>query len=101
MSNILLVGRLPGIVENMTKEIRMPNVSLYGATNAKEIRTQLEGQSIDLVIMGGGLDDDQRGELCKLIMSIRDDLCIHLKDRASGPGGMANFIKGVIKGFLT
>ena len=32
-------------------------------------------------------------------MSIRDDIHIHLKDRASGPAGMATFVKALINGF--
>lgn len=99
MKHLLLVGRLPGIVDNIKAQIEVPGIEMYGATNAAEVRAEMSNHPIDTVIMGGGLDDDTRGALCKLIMSIRDDLSIHLKDRASGPEGMTEFVRGVIKGF--
>lgn len=99
MKHLLLVGRLPGIVDNIKAQIQVPGLEMYGATNDAEVRAEVTNHPIDTVIMGGGLDDDTRGALCETIMSIREDICIHLKDRASGPEGMAAFVRGVIKGF--
>ncbi len=99
MTRILLLGRLHAIVDELTQELEAPGVGFVGATKAEEARAQL-GDSIDLVVMGGGLDDGQRTELCKLIWSLSDNLTIHIKDKASGPQGMAPFVGNVIKGFV-
>lgn len=99
MKHLLLVGRLPGIVDNIKAQIEVTGVEMYGATNEAEVRAEMTNHPIDTVIMGGGLDDDIRGAICKTVMSIRDDVCIHLKDRASGPEGMTEFVRGVIRGF--
>ncbi len=58
----LLVGRLPGVVGNIAK--------------------QLEGMPVRR------LDDTIRGELIGEIASRRPYPSIHLKDHASGPAGM-------------
>jgi DNA-binding response OmpR family regulator len=100
MKNILLLGRLASIVDKLTDELNDSNITLYGATNIGEAMLQLDSLPIDVVIMGGGLDDDTRAELCKLIWSKRDDLCLHIKDKASGPDSMSDFIIKVAKGFF-
>ena len=46
--------------------------------------------------MGAGLYDDIRGELIGVIASRRPDLTIHLKDRDSGPDGLAPFVRKVV-----
>ncbi|EGM68058.1 hypothetical protein [Shewanella sp. HN-41] len=100
MKNILLLGRLTSIVDKLTDELSDERVLIHGATNAEEVIQQLDTHAIDIVVMGGGLADDIRAELCRLIWSKREDLTIHIKDRASGPGTMADFIKHVVGAFL-
>ena len=100
MKNILLLGRLASIVDKLTDELSNENVLIHGATNAKEAVQQLDSHTINIVVMGGGLDDDIRAELCQLIWSKREDLTIHIKDRASGPSSMADFIKRTAEAFL-
>ena len=48
--------------------------------------------------MGAGLDDAIRGELIGVIASRRPDIPIHLKERSSGPDGMAPFVRRVVEG---
>jgi DNA-binding response OmpR family regulator len=98
MKNILLLGRLASKVNELAADVNDSQISLHPATNAEEASRQLDEQQIDLVVMGGGLDDEIRAQLCRLIWAKRDDLSIHIKDRASGPAAMAEFIKRIIKG---
>ena len=97
MQSIILAGRLPSIVNNLTQQLSRDDVRFLGATNAAELATHLDNPDVSAVIMGGGLEDAVRTELCLLVWSSRDDLPIHIKDRASGPAGMADFVASVLE----
>ena len=43
------------------------------------------------------LEDGVRGDLVGLIASQRPDLCIFVKDRASGPDAMVEFVRRVVE----
>ena len=51
--------------------------------------------------MGAGLDDAIRGELIGVIASRRPDIPIHLKERSSGPDGMAPFVRRVVEAMVS
>ncbi|BBU57225.1 hypothetical protein KU6B_34900 [Mameliella alba] len=94
---VLLVGRLPAVVETVARELEDLPVQWLGAHNRDEVVSQLESEpDIATVVMGAGLDDRVRGDLIGVIAGLRPDLCIHVKDRASGPAGMAPFVRGVV-----
>ncbi|WP_413875274.1 hypothetical protein [Albidovulum sp.] len=98
---VLLVGKLPGIVGHLADELEDLPIRWLGAHDHGEVIYQLEHeQGIALVIMGAGLDDGIRGDLVGVIAAVRPDVTIHLKDRASGPGGMAAFVRRVVTGML-
>ncbi len=99
MTGILLVGRTPDEAAKLTEELEADGVQLFGVMNADEVLDRLEHEAIDLVVVAGVVQDADRHEICTVIASIRDELCIHLKDRASGPEGMLPFLRGIIKGF--
>ncbi|MEV8468932.1 hypothetical protein AB0T83_19480 [Fluviibacterium sp. DFM31] len=93
---VLLVGKLPGIVGHLADELEDLPVRWLGAHDHGEVMRQLDTEpSISCVIMGAGLNDDVRGDLVGLIAGQRPDVSIHLKDRASGPEGMADFVRKV------
>ncbi len=50
--------------------------------------------------MGAGLDDGIRGELIGVIAQRRPDISIHLKERSSGPDGMAPFVRRVVEAMV-
>ncbi|MCL5776009.1 hypothetical protein M1105_03205 [Limibaculum sp. FT325] len=100
-SIVLLVGRLPNIVANVARELEHLPVQWLGAHNREEVIRQLEAEPrIESVIMGAGLDDAIRGELIGVIARRRPDLCIFVKDRASGPEGMAPFVRRLVEAGL-
>jgi hypothetical protein len=99
MKGVLLVTHSPIDVDALAQKIDEPEVAFYSATNEAAVRAFMKAEKIDMVCMGGGLSDEERGHLAAVIMSIRDDIHIHLKDRASGPAGMATFVKALINGF--
>ena len=94
---VLLVGRLPRVVENVASRLEDLPIQWLAAHDRDEVARQLEAEpNIRSVVVGAGLDDEVRGELIGVIAARRPDLCIHLKDRASGPEGMAPFVRRVV-----
>lgn len=94
---ILLVGKLPGVVGDIARQLSDMHVEWLGAHDRSEVIRQLEAEPrIACVVMGAGLDDTVRGDLIGVIASRRPDLTIHLKDRASGSEGIAPFARKVV-----
>lgn len=94
---VLLVGRLPAVIGAAARSLEHLPVDWLGAHDEAEVIRQLETEPrISCVIMGAGLDDTVRGRLIGVIASRRPDICIHLKDRDSGPEGLVPFIEKVV-----
>mgnify|MGYP001627932851 CR=1 FL=1 len=94
---VLLIGRLPHVIGNVARELVHLPIEWLGAHDHAEVVRQLENEPrISCVIMGAGLDDSVRGDLIGVIASLRPDVCIHLKDRASGPDGLVPFVERVV-----
>lgn len=96
---VLLVGRLPHVIGNVASELDHLPIRWLGAHDHGEVIRQLGTEpDIACVIMGGSLDDDIRGDLIGIIAENRPDICIHIKDRASGPEGMVPFVERIVEG---
>ena len=97
-SVVLLVGRLPSVVEDVARSLEDLPIEWLAAHNRGEVISQLDAEpNIASVVIGAGLDDTIRGDLVGVIAARRPDLCIHLKDRSSGPAGMAKFVRRVVE----
>ena len=95
---VLLVGRLRDVIANVAVQLEHLPVEWLGAHNREEVIRQLDMEpKIACVVMGGSMDDSTRGELIGVIAQRRPDLCIHVKDRASGPEGMASFVRRMVE----
>lgn len=95
---VLLIGRLPDVMKNVIRDLDDLPIHWLGAHDRAEVIAQLDAEpNIRCVVMGAGLDDTIRGELVGVIAARRPDLSIHLKDRASGPAGMAPFVRRVVE----
>lgn len=98
---VLLVGKLPGVVGHLADQLEDLPIRWLGAHDHGEVVHQLEKEpGIALVIMGASLDDSIRGDLVGVVAAIRPDVSIHLKDRSSGPEGMAEFVRRVATAML-
>lgn len=98
---VLLIGKLPGIVGDLADELEDLPIRWLGAHDHGEVVRQLETEpTIRCVIMGAGLDDSIRGDLVGVIAAIRPEISIHLKDRESGPQGMAAFVRRVVTAMI-
>ena len=95
---VLLIGRLPGIIGDIARQLEDMPIRWLGAHNRDEVARQLDAEpGIACVVMGAGLDDRIRGDLIGVIAHKRPDISIHLKDRASGPEGMGPFVRCVVE----
>jgi hypothetical protein len=96
---VLLVGRLPGVIGGIAQQLQDLPVEWLGAHDREEVIRQLEAEpGIVCVVMGAGLDDGIRGELVGVIAARRPDIPIHLKERSTGPEGLAPFVRRVVEG---
>ncbi|MGQ7843096.1 hypothetical protein ACUNV4_01375 [Granulosicoccus sp. 3-233] len=94
---VLLVGRLPSVVDDVTTQLQDLPIEWLGAHDRQEVERQLKSEpNIRCVIVGAGLPDNIRGDLVGVVATLRPDVCIHMKDRQSGPEGMANFVRRVV-----
>lgn len=95
---VLLIGRLPNVIGDVAQRLDHMPIQWLGAHDQDEVRRQLDAEPrIVCAIMGAGLDDRVRGEMVGIIAARRPDICIHLKDRASGPDGMMPFVERVVQ----
>ncbi|EEE37707.1 hypothetical protein RKLH11_1543 [Rhodobacteraceae bacterium KLH11] len=95
---VLLIGRLPNVIGDVAQKLDHLPIQWLGAHDPDEVRRQLDAEpNIACVIMGAGLDDAVRGALVGTIAARRPDICIHLKDRASGPDGLVPFVERIVQ----
>ena len=95
---ILLLGRLGINVENVRKNLSVSNVELLAGTNLEEVKAAFEGSEIDMVIMGAGIDLDDRIAIIRHVFETSNSTTVHMKDRQSGPAGMLPFVDNILKG---
>jgi hypothetical protein len=98
--SILLLGRLGLNVENVRKNLSVRDVELLAGTNLKEVKTAFDESTIDIVIMGAGIDLDDRIAIVRYVFETSSSTTVHMKDRQSGPAGMLPFVDNVLKGLI-
>jgi hypothetical protein len=98
MKNCLLLGRKGMIVEDVKESIDATDINLFGGTSLQDVQNIFEQHNIDIVIMGAGLDINDRLDIIKYIFDRSKSTTVHMKDWDSGPAGMLPFVNGVING---
>jgi len=98
MKNCLLLGRKGMIVDDVKSKIDAQDVNLFGGTTIDDVKQVFEDQSIDVVIMGAGIDIETRLEIIRYIFEVSKSTTVHMKDWDSGPAGMLPFVNGVLNG---
>jgi hypothetical protein len=100
MKNCLLLGRKGMIVDDVKKSIYATDINLYGGTSLQDVKDTFDQQNIDIVIMGAGLDINDRLDMIKYIFESSMSTTVHMKDWDSGPDGMLPFVNGVVNGLF-
>jgi hypothetical protein len=93
---ILLLGKRPVLEPGDTLEIH--GVDFETGSSLEELHAAFARGTFDHVIVGGGLPLDARLELVRAVFEHGDAITVHMKDRASGPGGYVPFIRAVVAG---
>ena len=96
--NVLLLGRLGVVVEDVQRQLRMPDVQLFIATDLDEVRSALAEADMDHVIMGAGLPLEDRLAIIREVVLASDRTTVHMKDVTSGPDGFLPFARSVLAG---
>ncbi|WP_109313006.1 hypothetical protein [Ruegeria sp. AU67] len=95
---VLLIGKLPNVIGDVARQLDHLPIQWLGAHDQEEVKRQLDEEPrIACAIMGAGLNDRIRGEMVGIIAARRPDICIHVKDRASGPDGLVPFVQRVVQ----
>jgi transcription antitermination factor NusA-like protein len=71
---------------------------LFGGTNIQDVKDTFNQQNIDIVIMGTGLDINDRLDIIKFIFETSKSTTVYMKDWNSGSAGMIPFVIGVLNG---
>jgi hypothetical protein len=98
MKNCLLLGRKGMIVDDVKENITATDINLFGGTSLQEVKDAFGQRSIDIVIMGAGIDLEVRLEIIQFIFETSKATTVHMKDWDSGPAGMMPFVNGIING---
>jgi len=97
---ILLLGRKGINVAATQQNLSVRNVDLLGGTNLEDVKAAFADKNIDMVIMGAGIDLDDRLAIVRYVFETSNATSVHMKDRVSGPAGMLPFVDGVLKGLV-
>jgi hypothetical protein len=98
VKNVLLLGRTGIVLDDVEEQLEVSDLELFAGTSLSDVREVFKANQIDTVIMGAGLDLALRLEIIEEIFDASQTTTVHMKDFASGPGGMLPFVNGVLKG---
>lgn len=95
---VLLLGRKGIVVEDAQNLLNMPKVELFSGTNLEEVRSIFAENKIDHVIMGAGIELQERLNIIQIIFELSESTTVHMKDFASGSQGMLPFVSSILSG---
>lgn len=96
MKNCLLLGKKGVNVQYVKDKIDNAELQIFGGTDLEDVQGIFSQYRIDIVIMGAGLDLEDRLEIIKYIFENSTATTVHMKDWDSGPAGMLPFVQGVL-----
>ena len=100
MKNCLLLGRKGIMVDDVKDSIDATDINLFGGTSLQDVKDTFDNQDIDIIIMGAGLDINDRLDIIKYVFETSKSTTLHMKDWDSGPAGMLPFVNSVLNGLL-
>lgn len=97
---VILMGRKPEIMLQLVAGLKQTVVKFATATSIEELEIAFGEELPSAVIMGAGLPLETRLEITKFIFEHSETTTVHMKDWASGSGGMLPFVTTIIEGLL-
>lgn len=98
MKNCLLLGRKGMVIDELKANLNVSNINLFGATNLAEVVAIFNVHKMDIVIMGAGIELNDRLDIIRYVFENSKSTSVHMKDWNSGPAGMLPFVNGVLSG---
>src|SRR5262249_61969666 len=95
---VLLLGVRADLVEGVMRELRGEGVEFLDGTGVSDVEPAFRQADIDHVVIGGGLDPEDRAAIVRLVFQSSDRATVHMKDQMSGPEGLLPFVRAVLAG---
>ena len=100
VKTVLILGRRHSVVDAAEHqlELDLPGIRVLEGVSIDDARAAFARTKIDVVIMGAGIDLEDRLKIVREVFQTSDTTSVHMKDRASGPQGFLPFIRAVLRG---
>lgn len=97
---VLILGRRHSVVDGAERqlELELPGTHVHEGISIEDARAAFAQTNIDHVIMGAGIELEDRLQIVREVFQTSDTTSVHMKDRASGPDGFLPFIRAVLRG---
>ena len=89
---ILAIGRLQSTLDVLVEEWERYGRNVIASNSKDRIKEIIETDSIDFIVIGGGLPDDKREEMVEYIAAIDPSLEVHPIPRTEETQGPYSFI---------
>ena len=89
---ILAIGRLQSTLDVLVEEWERYGRNVIASNSKDRIKEIIETDSIDFIVIGGGLPDDKREEMVEYIAAIDPSLEVHPIPRTEETLGPYSFI---------
>jgi DNA-binding NtrC family response regulator len=93
---VLMLGRTDAVLDDLKKNLEMQDIQFLSGKFLEDVQKKFDEESIDIVIMGAGLELDARLEIIQHIFTVSKSTTVHMKDWNSGPDGMLPFVKRIV-----
>ena len=99
-TTVLILGRRHSVVDDAERQLErdLPGIRVLEGISIEDARAAFAQTNVDHVIMGAGIDLEDRLQIIREIFQASDTTTVHMKDRASGPQGFLPFIRAVLRG---
>lgn len=99
-TTILLVGRTPSVIDDVIDHLESQDFNFLIGSTPKDVVDAFSKNSIDHVILGGGIDLDQRLEIVRSIFLSSNSTTVHMNS-PSGPESFLPFVRSVLIGLAS
>ena len=89
---ILAIGRLQSTLDILVDEWERYGRNVIASNSKERIKEVVEADSIDFIVIGGGLPDDERDEMVEYIAKINPSINVHPIPRTEETQGPYSFI---------
>jgi len=96
---VLLLGRTPFVLDDVRAALHPSlDIAVLTGTSLEDVAAAFVDHQIDTVILGAGIDSETRLEIIRYVFEASQTTTVHMKDRASGRGGMMPFVNAILLG---